>query len=382
MPENLQKHSKLLVVSDTGMYQEKGKIYAFGPVVLELLEMLSLFKTITWIGFNREDQKRNDSYIEVKSTEIKIILLKRVGGSSIIDKLKILSYYPKMRSIINSEIKQHQYIHNRAPSNPAYISMLLSSKYPKKRFWFKYAGDWKGKASYFYNLQRNKLRKLKSNSIVTVNGSWKNQSKNIIAFENPCLTEEDRSKGQAIIKNKKRTGKINYCFVGGLNTNKGIDKILDAFKTIKTVDIGTFHIVGDGVLRNSIEKKIKELSFNCIVHGSLPKEQVVEIYKQSHFIILPSESEGFPKVIGEAMNYGCVPIVSDVSCIGQYVIEGINGFLINPITVDEIKKTIERSLNISDKSFEMYLNKNYKRATIFTYDYYLDQIQNKIIKNN
>ena len=66
--------------------------------------------------------------------------------------------------------------------------------------------------------------------------------------------------------------------------------------------------------------------------------QSVHIYSKCDFIILPSKSEGFPKVIGEAMNYGCIPIVSDVSCISQYIQNGVNGFLIKPITSKEIYK--------------------------------------------
>ena len=373
MHKNLSDNTKLLVVSDTGMYGNENDVFAFGPVVKELEEMLAIFDSITWIGFNREDQIKNTSYVKVP-TGIKTILLDKVGGVTLMDKFSIIKNYPKMYNIIHFEIKKHNFIHSRAPSNPAFIAMLISNKYPLKKFWFKYAGDWVGEASKFYKFQRKKLKSLTENCKITVNGHWQNQSKNIFTFENPCLTEKDRGAGREIIENKSLLDRKNYCFVGGLNHNKGIEKVLDAFKEIKTHKIGVFHIVGDGVLREIIEKKAKKLSINVYIHGSLPKEQVIEIYKQSHFIILPSQSEGFPKVIGEGMNYGCIPIVSDVSCIGQYVVEGINGFLIKPISINEIKKTIERSLTLNDETFKSYLEVNYKRADKYTYINYIKQI--------
>ena len=84
MPKNLSKYSKLLVISDTGMYLKDGKVYAFGPVVKELEEILSLFDTITWIGFNQPEHKDNLSYIEIESNRVKIIKLNRFRWNYII----------------------------------------------------------------------------------------------------------------------------------------------------------------------------------------------------------------------------------------------------------------------------------------------------------
>lgn len=378
MPENLQRYTKLLVVSDTGMYKKGERTYAFGPVVTELNEMLSIFECITWIGFRRDDQIKNMSYQLVSSTKIKTIALQPVGGPSIIDKYKILVHYPKMWSIINSEVITHDFIHCRAPSNPAYIAMILSKRYANKQFWFKYAGSWVDQTSYFYNLQRRKLKKLNQNSKITVNGHWQNQPKNVIPFENPCLTEDDRSLGKAIICKKKLSGKINYCFVGGLNENKGIRKIIEAFKTINSSKIGIFHIVGEGEMRKLLEEKVKELSNEIVFHGLLSKDKLYEIYKASHFIILPSQSEGFPKVIGEAMNFGCVPIISEVSCINQYIQNNYNGLLINPISIEFIKEALLKSLVLTFEEFENYIAINYKLAEKFTYTYFLKNIKENI----
>lgn len=382
MPKNLSRYTKLLVVSDTGIYQKDGKTYAFGPVVKELNEMLTLFERITWIGFNREDQKKNLSYIEIKSSNIKTITLKPVGGNSILDKFKIIYYYPKMWLLINSEIKKHNYIHSRFPSNPAFISLILSKKYLKKQFWFKYAGSWVDKTSFFYNFQRKKLKNLKTNSVVTVNGVWKNQSKNVIAFENPCLDEDDRKIGKIIVKEKELANMVNFCFVGGLNKNKGVDKIIEVFKTLNNNNVGTLHIVGNGNLCQSLKKEAHKIKTQVIFYGFLPKNKVVTIYEKSHFIILPSQSEGFPKVIGEAMNYGCLPIVSDVSCINQYIQNDRNGVLINSVTTESVKKSLFQSLKITNKEFLKYIDINYRIAERFTFNHYLQRIKNEVFEKS
>lgn len=381
MPKDVRRHSKLLVISDTGMVERNGQIFAFGPVIIELQELLALFDSITWIGFNRPDQIDNTSYMEVNSDKIKTITLKSVGGTSISDKISILKNYPRMIHTILSEIKKHQFIHSRAPSNPAFIAMLLSKRFPEKQFWFKYAGSWVDKTSFFYNLQRKKLKTRGSNCKVTVNGKWKHQPSHILAFENPCLNDDDRKIGKNIVNKKECFNKINFCFVGGLNKNKGIELVLEAFKNINSEKIGRLQIVGDGVLRKSIEGKAKNLPIEIKILGALPKNKVIEIFKESHFIILPSKSEGFPKVIGEAMNYGCIPIVSDISCIGQYV-SNKNGFLIKTIDSNELFLKLQESMVLTEDDYQTMIKYNYCLAEKFTYSYYLTKIQQLIFHKN
>ncbi len=175
-----------LVVSDTSMCQDKDNQYAFGPVVKEL-EALTAFKTIVWIGFNRGGIGQNKSLVQLKKGNIKLILLPSSGGHNVLHKAFVLLLYPLYCFVILKEVLSSKYIHVRAPSNPAVITMVLSWCFPTKKFWFKYAGNWVGEASWFYKCQRKLLKYLGANSKVTVNGNWENQSKHILAFENPCF---------------------------------------------------------------------------------------------------------------------------------------------------------------------------------------------------
>ena len=374
MPENLSKYSKLLVVSDTGMFQNENHTFAFGPVARELNVLLELFTEITWIGFKREDQRGSASYVRVTAPEIKTILLDHVGGVRITDKLGIVNQYPKMYKVIHSEIKKHEHIHSRAPSNPAIISAFLSKRYLEKQFWFKYAGSWKGQASTSYKFQRTLLKGLKHNSKVTVNGNWPNEKKHIIGFENPCLDEQDRITGKAIVSHKRISEKVNYCFVGNLDDNKGVVHILKAFKYLKNNAIGTIHIVGKGPLESQLKTIAKSIEHQVVFHGLLNKSKLIEIYNVSHFIILPSKSEGFPKVIGEAMNFGCVPIISNISCISDYITHNDNGFLLEQQDAETVKKGIQSSLD-SKFNFENAIFRNHNIAKVFTYDHYVNRIK-------
>ena len=51
-------------------------------------------------------------------------------------------------------------------------------------------------------------------------------------------------------------------------------------------------------------------------------------YQSAHFIILLSSTEGMPLVILEAMQNGCIPMVTNVGDL-PFVINKDNGFIMN-----------------------------------------------------
>ena len=82
------------------------------------------------------------------------------------------------------------------------------------------------------------------------------------------------------------------------------------------------------------------------------------------------------------MNYGCIPIVSDVSSISQYIQNGVNGFLIKPITSEKITKKIHLDIKLSSDKKEKIKKYNFELAEKFTYEYYINRIKNEIFEIN
>ena len=65
------------------------------------------------------------------------------------------------------------------------------------------------------------------------------------------------------------------------------------------------------------------------MHGNQNQEVVKKAYKKSHFVILPSKSEGWPKAIAEGMFWGCVPLATKVSCVPFMLDYGNRGVLLD-----------------------------------------------------
>jgi glycosyltransferase involved in cell wall biosynthesis len=261
--------------------------------------------------------------------------------------------------------------------------MILSYFFKRKIFWFKYAGSWVDKASKFYEFQREVLKKLANNCKITINGDWYNKNSNILAFENPCINYEDRIQGKQVVEKKTIGPKINFCFVGALNRAKGVDLILEVLRDFSHKNkIGTFYFVGGGKQLNKYKEIASKLSVDIQFIGFQPKIKVNEILKICHFIVLPSEAEGFPKVISEGMNFGCAPIVSNISAIGQYVKHNKNGFLLDEIDATYLNVNIMNAMKLSINDYKKMLDINYKLSTLFTYSSYIKKMNEQIFLIN
>ena len=87
-------------------------------------------------------------------------------------------------------------------------------------------------------------------------------------------------------------------------------------------------LIGDGESRPVIEKAAERFLADgrLVLAGTLPYEQTLEALREQDVYILPSDFEGTPNALLEAMAYGCVPVVSDIETLTDIVADGETGF--------------------------------------------------------
>ena len=371
---------KLLVISHTEHYKNSaGEVVGWGPTVREINFLASHFEKIYHCAPLHLDTPPLSS-LPYEKDNISFVPLMPAGGSTLIEKLNVLFYAPGNISIIRKTLKKIDVFQFRAPTGMGVYLIPYLNFFVKKPGWFKYAGNWiMENPPFSYAFQRYLLKKQKKRK-VTINGKWPDQPDHCITFENPCLDEKELEVGWDVINKKDYKGKLDFCFVGRLEAAKGVKRILDAFQMIGKHDrIGTIHFVGDGKDRSYYENICEKIPLDFVFHGYLNRNKVAEIMKQCHVFLLPSDSEGFPKVLAEAANYGCLPVVSDVSSIGQYISDSKNGFLIdvNDRVEFEIKSKILNIFELKDVK-EMVRN-FYRISKLFTFEHYTDRIFNEIL---
>ncbi len=365
---------KLAVISHTEHYRDaQGRIVGWGPTVRELNHLLELFEEIWHVAVLHEGEAP-PSALPYASGRIRFVPIPPFGGPGLSDKLGVLRRAPQVIRTVREVLRQVDVWQFRAPAGIGVFLIPWLTFCTRKPGWYKYAGNWaQEKAPLGYRWQRFWLARLQRRK-VTLNGRWPGQPAHGLSFENPCLDEEERRMGAAALAQKDYAGPLHICFVGHLNLAKGTDKLLEALPQLPPERTAALHLVGDGPLRGACEAAAQQLAFPLILHGYLDRAQVGEIMAASHLLVLPSRSEGFPKVVAEAANYGCVPVVSDVSAIGQYIRHGKNGFLLAPERLAAGLLAEDLQAVLAHPDLKAVAGAAYEMAGDFTFERYRERV--------
>jgi len=124
-------------------------------------------------------------------------------------------------------------------------------------------------------------------------------------------------------------------WVGRLDPDKGLKILLDAFQLLcaSLPDPLSLHLVGSGSMEGGIRQQVKRAGLESSVqlHGYVPfGPQLRALYETATVFVLPSnESEGFPRVIMEAMAAG-VPVVATAVAGIPFLVEDHRHALLVP----------------------------------------------------
>jgi glycosyltransferase involved in cell wall biosynthesis len=131
-------------------------------------------------------------------------------------------------------------------------------------------------------------------------------------------------------------------FVGRLSKEKGV---LTLLKAVKGLDI-ELKIVGDGPMREEYEKYARNKRItNVTFEGYKTGEELKTLYKNSAFVVLPSEwYENAPMTILETFACGKPIIGSDIGGIPEMIINEETGLLFETGEHNELKEKIKHLL--------------------------------------
>lgn len=125
-------------------------------------------------------------------------------------------------------------------------------------------------------------------------------------------------------------------------THKGTDILLKCFaeKQWKNRNF-RLNIYGDGNLK--LAKKLAAYcgTYNICFMGHV--DNVTEIWKQNHLLVLASRYEGMPLSLIEAMYCSRPAVVTDVAGHAELIEEGHSGFIAEAATYEKVSEALERA---------------------------------------
>jgi glycosyltransferase involved in cell wall biosynthesis len=134
--------------------------------------------------------------------------------------------------------------------------------------------------------------------------------------------------------------------MGRLSTEKGFGLLIEAFSRIaKDFPEWSLRIIGEGPLRDTLQSQIDEAGLSQRIELIGWSDNPTEILADSQLFVLPSQYEGFPNALLEAMACGTPAISFDCESGPREIIRhDIDGLLVPAGDVDALADTIFRLL--------------------------------------
>lgn len=173
---------------------------------------------------------------------------------------------------------------------------------------------------------------------------------------------------------KASTTTLTIGVVKTLEPNYGISYLIQAFSNIKEIypeKAMELLIVGDGSLRESLEKQTQNLGIASHVRftGKVPHSQIPEFFNQMDIVVVPSliDSESFGVAAVEASACAKPVIASNTGGLKEVIQNGVNGLLSKPENASDIANKIELLIENPDLREEM--GKKGRELAIEKYDW-------------
>lgn len=369
---------KLLIITHVVHIYYQNKYYAYGPYVREMNLWGRYFEEIIIVAPLKLNSNPNNIDLYYLNTKIKFWYVPEFNFTSKFDTIRSIFVLPLVIYKIFKGMIFCDHIHLRCPGNMGLLGCLVQVLFPWKKKTAKYAGNWDPKSTqpFSYKLQQ----KILNNSIITKNmkalvyGKWSGNSKNILPFFTASYSNSDIV---AIEKSMPKNGNtLNLIFVGSLVSGKNPLIALNSLKLM--VDKGYqvhLNVCGNG---DQFEMLNEYIEYNRLgkfvsLRGNVNATELKKHYKESHFLIFLSDSEGWPKVVAEAMFFGCLPITTSVSCVPDMLAYGERGDLIHKDS-KQVMETLEYYFEHPDE----YQSKSIK-ARVWSNHYTLELFQSEIL---
>ncbi|HWC39174.1 MAG TPA: glycosyltransferase family 4 protein [Acidimicrobiales bacterium] len=145
----------------------------------------------------------------------------------------------------------------------------------------------------------------------------------------------------------RRGHHVAFLSVGNWVARKGILPLLDAFATLPS-EAASLHLVGDQDRDPSYTARVRarmgaaDLAGRVVAHGPVTKEDVAAFYAAADVFVLPSWTEPYGTVYGEAMSAGLPVIGWRAGNVVNLAEDGRQGVLVAPGDVQALAAAMRR----------------------------------------
>ncbi len=161
------------------------------------------------------------------------------------------------------------------------------------------------------------------------------------------------------------SGPPTVLYVGRLEQEKNVGRLIEALALLGQPR-PRLCLVGDGRLRDDLERRARTAEIDTDFAGVIPHSQMPSHFRSADCFVLPSLTEGHPKVLIEAMACGLPCAASARGGIPSILENGVTGLLFEPDRPGDIAETVGRLL--SDRDLARGLGERARASALALYD--------------
>jgi glycosyltransferase involved in cell wall biosynthesis len=130
----------------------------------------------------------------------------------------------------------------------------------------------------------------------------------------------------------KEKDKPRILYIGRLDPDKGISHLIDAFRIVRSQVDAELHLIGDGLERKRLRQKVMSYALSDYVffHGIVPHHRIPLEINKCDVVVLPSFSEGIPRVAVEASLCLKPVILTPISAASGFFVHEIHAIIVPP----------------------------------------------------
>ena len=346
---------KLGVIAPKHIWRDPEGIKTTGGFGRQIEEISQYFGgTVLALPFEKRHTATPGYVIKIENLEV--IPLPYFSGVGFSGKLRFLTRAPLIGWRVWRAYGRCDILHHRVPGYVGIIGLLVHRIRRARPSFSWVAGDWPERIrqtnnSWFRRLsasivQRTLYWMLGDIPTFVVDKGIVGRSVPIHPYVHRTVTTVVSERDIYDVADARLQDPVRLLFVGRLTATKGIYYLLDAVSIC--VDNGkrvVLKIVGDGPERRRIETEVESRDMTSYVdlQGYVPLGKGLwEAYRSADVFVIPSLSEGQPKVVIEAMASGLVVIATRVGGIPSVIEDGVTGLLVQPRSSEGIASAVER----------------------------------------
>lgn len=303
--------------------------------------------------------ERQAGEVPLEGHNLSVAPLSMPRGRGLIRKLGLIFWLAENSPVIVRELLKADAVHAPIPGDIGTIGMLLAFVLRKPLF-VRHCGNWLRpvtRAEIFWKWFMEMFAGGKQVMLAT-GGSQQPPSRKNAAIRwifSTTLTE-DELRSCARARELPSSNSAKLIIVCRQEREKGTGVVIETLPLIlKSLPEVSLDVVGDGAALVEFQNLAESLgvSDRVVFHGKLDHLAVVNLLKQADLFCYPtSASEGFPKVVLEALACGLPVITTRVSVLPELIGAG-GGELLDKATPEAVAESVIRILSDSNRYSSM-----------------------------